>query len=140
MNQRLEAQVFLDRLGERLGIGASDLSDDGEAIFRCDLKGTAVELRILLQEKEDMLSLCTAVGRMPADGERRADLASALLAANTLGVGTKGMVFSFSPADGQVYLGYSLLWPGASYELFEGAFARLVAGGAEWKQKLAALA
>ncbi len=136
MNRQAEAQSFLDQLSDRLGIGTAELGDDRAATVRCNVEEMKLDVHVLLHEDGETLALSVALAPLPTDEERQAELVSALMAANLLGSATKGLVLSVSPKDRRVHLGYSLIWPGATYEAFEAAFARIVTYGVEWRKKL----
>ncbi len=136
MDRRPEAQELLDQLSETIGLGPGTFDDTGAALIRCTLPDGALDVHLQLNEEDETLSLATALLRLPPDDEESAELLQGLMAANLLGSGTNGLVFSWSPGSHEVLLGYTLLWPGANYETFETAFGRLLHDAVVWKKKL----
>lgn len=126
---------YLLQLGTKLRLKDAVLNADGEVLINCSTQNVNLSVHILVREQDSLVAIVSPIAPIPSD-DRFQELFAALMSANLFGVGAKGLTFSASPKDGQIYLGYCLLHPGLSYEAFETAFSRVVAMSAYWKARV----
>jgi len=130
------ADQMLAAVSTKLKIAPGRLDAAGEALLGCVVDGARVGVRVVAHDANGTLALLVPVGSLAGDGPE--GFAAALLAANFAGVGAQGLTFSRTPHDGTLYLGHTLLVPGATYAAFEAALARVISAGLSTRRRLAA--
>jgi hypothetical protein len=129
--------TFLSSLTTKLGLQRMPPQTDEGVVLRTVFPDTHVDITILVREEEDLVGIWCPVAKI-ANNPEDAGIAYALMSANLLGAGTKGLTFAISPKEGLVYLGHCLLHPGVDSDSFESCFARVVMVGAHMKRQFGA--
>lgn len=131
---RIELSHYLATLLPKIGLVFDQLGPDGDLTVRAAYHGVELDIIVMALEVEQVISLSAEIGTV--ESSRQEEMMAAISSANFLGAVSSGLSFACSPRSGSIHLGYSLLYPGGAYVLFETAFTRILALGSDWKSQL----